>query len=338
MYKNKGGNGEVARAIKQHFDLVDYMQREGYSFTRKGSELYCNEMHGFCINPALQTFYNHKTERGGSIIDYVMMTDRLTADDAISKLRKEMGGYIQGDATKKYESFRNLDKPKEFVLPKAHEGKYSRLFAYLTKTRSLESSVVADMVKRKMLYEDGKYHNCVFVGYDHEKSPKYASIRSTGEKKVAIDVVGSTKEIGWFVDNDKPSLFVCEAPIDVMSIMSLLKLGGKSYSDYSYLAQGGAGSISTLEYHMKQNPNISKIYLAYDNDEAGQKASVRAREMLKSIGFTGRVIDKIPIGNDFNDDLKAHHSQADRSLKQQEAATQTINKTKLTEEQLCISR
>ena len=62
---------------------------------------------------------------------------------------------------------------KPFVLPEAHTDMH-RVFAYLIKTRCLYRGVVAEFAKAKMLYEDAKYHNAVFVGYDAEGIPRHA--------------------------------------------------------------------------------------------------------------------------------------------------------------------
>lgn len=332
--RNKGGNGQVIEAIREHISIEEYMLKRGYTFKRISNELYCKELSGFCVNPMRRQFYDHKNEKGGSIIDLVMLLEGKSLPEAISSLRLELQGYSTPITnTVRYTELTKDAEPKEFVLPKAAEGKYSRVFAYLSKTRGLENRVISDMMSRKMLYQEAQYHNCVFVGYDYDNEPKYASLRSTGSKKFMIDVEGSIKKIGWFVDNRSKSLFVSEAPIDSMSLMSLLLLGGKDYSKYNYLAQGGAGNLKSLEYHLKHNPETNKIYLAYDNDEAGQKATQRATALLKSLGYAGQIIVKLPISKDFNDDLQQHRASTPQKNIQQ-AKTQVP--TYKTEETICI--
>lgn len=429
-YQNKGGNGEVIQAIKAHFDIVNYMEHRGYSFKQVGAELYCNEISGFCINASSQQFFDHKAQRGGSIIDLVMYLDNLTMPNAISLLRKEMGTYDNTQVTIDYKGFEKLKKEKdiELKLPPKLSGKYTRVFAYLTKSRGIDGKIVSDIVSRKMLYEDGKYHNCVFVGYDYDKKAKFACTRVSidksmspkyilrpmrGEKNIQIptgvfisndmksiviskadikssmltalmekglsevslcyadnpisqmiknktlleikqsgfsgnvkevtefsvsedthkqvtepfsrgDVENSMKKVAWFVDNNSTSLFVCEAPVDALSVMSLLKLGGKDYNKYSYLAQSGCSSTSSLLYHVKNNPQISKVYLCYDNDTAGKEALMKATRELHESGFKGSIINKIPKNNDFNDDLLAHRRQLTMMLQQNIVKNQEV--------------
>ena len=57
-----------------------------------------------------------------------------------------------------------------------------RVFAYLTRTRCLDGSVVNAFSKKRMLYEDAKYHNAVFVGYDKDGVARHAHKRGTCTK------------------------------------------------------------------------------------------------------------------------------------------------------------
>mgnify|MGYP000022466764 FL=1 len=53
-----------------------------------------------------------------------------------------------------------------------------RVYAYLTKSRYIAPEIVQDFVDRKMLYQDVN-GNCVFVAYDSEGKPNFASLRGT---------------------------------------------------------------------------------------------------------------------------------------------------------------
>ena len=213
----------------------------------------------------------------------------------------------------------------EFRLPEKFDGKMSRLFAYMNKERGLQYEVIKDMVDRRMLYEDKNFHNAVFVGFDYDDEPKYATKRSTVSSNYKTqlpnafskaDVPRSNKKVGFFVDNESPTLILCEAPIDAMSIMSITKLHDVDHKKYSYLAQGGT-SMASVNYHLDNNPNVNKFYLAYDNDEAGDNARFKARTLLKQRGFNDKqIIDKPPHNNDFNDDLRIIHLKVSTNLEQ----------------------
>jgi hypothetical protein len=52
-------------------------------------------------------------------------------------------------------------------------------------------------VKNKQLYEDER-KNCVFVGYDEEKQPRFISLRGTGSKRFRKDLWGSDKTYPFY--------------------------------------------------------------------------------------------------------------------------------------------
>ena len=57
-----------------------------------------------------------------------------------------------------------------------------RAFAYLVKTRCLDPKVVSVFARRHMIYEDAKYHNAVFVGFDVDGIPRHAHKRGTCQR------------------------------------------------------------------------------------------------------------------------------------------------------------
>lgn len=67
-----------------------------------------------------------------------------------------------------------------------------------------------------------------------------------------------------------------EAPIDMLSFISMHKDGWKKHS---YAASCGV-SDHVLWQMIKDNPNIKTVYLCRDNDEAGQLANKRTSDAL----------------------------------------------------------
>ena len=77
-----------------------------------------------------------------------------------------------------------------------------------------------------LLYEDAEHHNCVFVGKNSAGQAKYAGLRGTYDrdgKGFRGDVTGSDKRVGFALPYDRSSdqVFVFEAPIDLMSYLTL---------------------------------------------------------------------------------------------------------------------
>lgn len=301
-YRNRGGNGQIIQAIKHHFDILEYAQSMGLHFKEKSGRYQCLEHDSMWIDPVRQTFNRFSRGVSGDVIDLKMHFETISMAEAISVLRQEMGGDISRFSPMRYEVFKERQERKAFVLPERHPGKYSRVFSYLINKRCIDPKIIADIVKEGLLYESADYHNCVFVCKDADGAVKAASVRSTGEKKYVGEMEGGNK-IGWTAYPNKAALFVTEAPIDAMSVMTMLKNGGKNYRNYSYYAQSGNPPVGVLKNHILHNPNIQTVYLCHDNDEAGEKMAAKAKMELEEGGFKGEIVRKKPLSKDFNQDI-----------------------------------
>lgn len=322
---------KIAEVVKQDISILDYARHKGFTIKRVGYEEYTLEEHDSVrIDAVRNLFYRHATGQGGSIIDFTMMVENVDKYEALSILRDYLHQekpYLlsQIDLVKKSRVPPTVIPPKKFVLPEAVEGRNNRVFAYLSKTRGIDPLIINEFIHNNQLYEDTS-HNCIFVGYDNDNNAAYAMRRGTlTDKPFKGEISGSKKEVGLFVNNNATSLFVNESVIDSLSIMTILKMNGRDYKRYDYLALGGVSS-GALVYHLP-NSGIKKIFLALDNDEAGRKGKNHIMEVLKKSGYDGAVIDKTPVNKDFNQDLQniigvdtgneiAHTKQGDSTKKQ----------------------
>lgn len=318
-------NSILSNAIKENISILDYARQMGYTPERCGNQYALKEHDSVRINPDRNIYYRHSTERGGSIIDFVMEFEGLSQDEAIRKLRGMLTPANRTVMPSRAEPQKQPEPHKKVQLPKAFNGRFSRVYAYLTKTRCIDSEIVNAMVKRKALYEDER-HNCVFVGYNEKNEAAYGCVRGTNtqtDKPYRGDCTGSDKTVGWYIDNKANTLIITEAPIDAMSFMSLLKLHGKDYRAYNYLALGGvaANALERL-FAEGKNRQISRIYLATDNDDAGNAARTKLRKALEACKYNGKVIDKKPLAKDWNDDLKSLKQSRDKKQEQQKSKHQ----------------
>lgn len=298
---------QIVEAVKRDISIIDYAKYRGFNVKRVGNSKYTLEEHDSVrIDPECNLFYRHSTGQGGSIIDFEMMVDNVDKNKALSILRGYLLNrkpYLLNELSNPRAAPRPLvQEKKDLVLPEAARGRFNRVYAYLSKTRCIDSEIINDMIHRNQLYEDSR-HNCVFVGYDKDNKAAYANIRGTlTDKSYKGDAVGSSKEVGLYIDNSAASLFVTEAAIDSLSIMTMLKMNGRDYKKYNYLSLGGTSGKSLL-YHL-QGSKINRIYLALDNDDAGKKGRDSIRKALQNAEFKGAVIDKLPVNKDFNEDLQ----------------------------------
>lgn len=298
--------GFLTQSIKSNIPITDYAQRLGFTITKAGNQFSLKEHDSVRINPEQNTFYRHATQRGGSVIDFCMEFQGKNQSQAISELRGMLNLYAVKDAPQQTSLTPRPAEQRILELPQQVKGRFSRVFAYLTKSRMIDGKVVSDLCKRQLLYEDER-HNCVFVGRDKEGVPAYGAVRGTNsEVAYRGDCKGSRKAVGWYVNNQAATLFVCEAPIDAMSIMTLCQRNALNPQRFDFLALGGV-SDAAVTYHLtgEGGKRISTIYLATDNDEAGNKARSALRKTLIERGFKGKILDKPPLRKDWNEDLKA---------------------------------
>ena len=100
-------------------------------------------------------------------------------------------------------------------------------------------------------------------------------------------------------DGTDKSLYVFEAPIDLLSHITLYPYG---WQEHSYVACCGTSIQPVLE-RLRQNPKLDTVYLCLDNDDAGNDACDRMTDTLEDMGLeVGRLC---PVRKDWNDDLCA---------------------------------
>ena len=124
-----------------------------------------------------------------------------------------------------------------------------------------------------MIYESADYHNVVFVGFDADGVPRHAHKRGTGsQSSYKGNIGGSLPEYSFHWHGQSERLYLFEAPIDLLSFISMNK---DKWQQHSYAACCGVAD-HVLWQMMKDNPHIEKVYLCLDNDKPGQQAADRS--------------------------------------------------------------
>ncbi|MGN0438179.1 MAG: DUF3991 domain-containing protein [Lachnospiraceae bacterium] len=285
-------------------DVVEYARSTGLEIEKSGSWYKAKHMGGLYFNKNANTWHWETQDCGGKgCISLCMKLEGIEWKDAVRRLiNEEMAAIRHPD------EWVPAEEPKrEFVLPEKADN-YRHVYAYLCKTRGIEKSVVDMAVKQGLLYENTQ-KSCVFVGKDAEGNPRHASVRSTNtEGKVfKQDVPGSQKMYSFSLSGDSGVLNVFEAPIDVLSYMSLQKLHGIESRD-SYLSLGGV-SDKALEYFLSIHDNIHSIRICSDHDEAGEGCASRIYNKYKD---EYKVTRHRPNQKDFNEDL-VHYRQQEQT-------------------------
>lgn len=272
-------------------DLAALLQSRGETIKRSGHEYeWCDGSQKVTIRGNL---WFHQYERiGGDTISFVRRFYNMSYPEAISYLLNQSGVQIvaASSSTPEYQK-------KSFELPERNDN-MRRVYAYLLLHRRLDREVIDTFTRYGMLYESAGYHNAVFVGYDKSVVPLHAHKRGTGsESTFKCNAVGSDPRYSFHWHGTSERLYLFEAPIDMLSFISMNKVG---WNQHSYAA---ACSVSdqVLFQMLKDNPNIKSVSLCLDNDEAGQSANKRIADKLQTQGISYEIL--VPNRKDWNEDL-----------------------------------
>ena len=175
-----------------------------------------------------------------------------------------------------------------------------RAFAYLIRQRHIDRDVLIKFVRAKLIYENADHHNVVFVGRDENGIAKHAHMRSTNSwgESFRLNVEGCDPGYSFHYDGKDGRLYVFEAPIDLLSYISLHP---DRWQEHSYVACCGTSIIPVFTC-LDRMTQPKEVVLCLDNDEAGRKASQRMEEQLtEKCSITIR--QELPALKDWNDDL-----------------------------------
>lgn len=193
-----------------------------------------------------------------------------------------------------------------------------RVFAYLIKQRFIDREVLSHFAHEKLIYEDKEYHNAVFVGLDENGTARHAHKRGTYTQGEAYkgNVEGSNPNYSFHYNGAGDTLYVFEAPVDLLSFITLHQNDWKDQKDWkqhSYVTLDGISEHALLQ-QIKQNPHLKNIVLCLDHDEAGIEATGRLKDILTGKDYYNPTDMKISVlqsqYKDWNEDLKARHGLA----------------------------
>ena len=280
---------EEQKELARQTDLCDLLRRQGEKLKRSGSEYEWRD--GSQKVTIRGNLWFHQYERtGGDAVDFVQRYFHKSYPEAVEYLLGCGCGTLTVSPVVQRE-------PTPFTLPKRNEN-MRRVYAYLTSRRGIDRDVVYAFANRQMIYESAEYHNAVFVGFDAKGIPHHANLRGTGaESTFKGNAPGSFPEYSFHWTGSDDRLYLFEAPIDLLSFISLNKDGWRGHS---YAACCGVGD-RVLFQMLRDNPNIQTVCLCLDSDEAGQAASSRIAEKLRIQGIQTEIL--VPTHKDWNEVL-----------------------------------
>ena len=233
---------------------------------------------------------------GRNAIDFIQKTYHMKFIDAaryvIDKMNMQTPIFVQQE---------QKSKERHLILPDKNDNN-DKVKAYL-RSRGIDEEIIQNCIKRNLIYEEKHYHNVVFVGYDEIGNAKYAGCRATNESKFKNDATGSDKMYSFRLETKEKTdkIFVFEGAIDLLSYATLFKLYGQNWEDKTMISLAGVYQPAkvleeskvpiTIKHYLEKHPEITKIYLCLDNDEAGRNATKALKTVISD---KYEIIDRPP--------------------------------------------
>ena len=315
-YKRPSITAEQKQAAHE-VDLVSYLESKGYELNHRGnsykikiSKPYSGDMSSLSIFDDRRGWKRWSSgEHGGDAISFLQLNMGMSFQEAVLELN---GSGVAAYIPPPPKADNHIHETKDLVLPKKCEGKYSRAFAYLNKTRFIDSQVISKMISDKKIFQDD-HNNVVFVGYNEEKKAAFACVRGTNTKvQYRGDCDGSDKRYAFSMEGKGSSgkLYVFEAPIDLLSHATMAnKITGKedAWTAHSRISLAGTSDVA-LEHYLSSHPEVKELHFVLDNDKAGREAVAKYKPKYEGKGY--KVVDHILKNKDMNDELKAYINAA----------------------------
>lgn len=241
---------------------------------------------------------------GKSALDYLIKVRGMDFVGAVQT--------IMGNGSVNFPTCENIKSYEEHPLLLPQKSPTTEVvFDYLF-GRGIDFEIINYCLEQELIIESLPYHNAVFIGYDENKEPKYAAYRATNQSRIMGDCTGSKKQYSFRLTAENTGeVHLFECAIDLLSYATLEKMAGRDWRKDNLVSLAGvylpkekiedSTTPAALLMYLDEKPQIKKIFLHFDNDNAGRKASLALKTILPS---KYEVIDSPPpCGKDYNDFL-----------------------------------
>lgn len=298
------------RYLAGRTDLVALLRSRGETLKKLGSEWEW-KFHDERVTIRNNVWFDQYTQKGGDAVDFFRYFYGESEEQAAAVLLNCSVADLEKLPARSPPNLPRTkqEEPKQLAIPAAHKD-MRRVFAYLCQTRGITSEVVSAFARKGLLYESADHHNAVFVGRDEQGEIRHLHARGTlTGSHFRQTLPGSEKEYSFHWPGTSGKLYTFEAPVDMLSYISLHPEG---WQNHSYVALCGV-SAAPIHHLLETQPQLQGVTLCLDNDKAGHNAARRiAGELLREWNVT--VSAEFSTLKDWNDELLANHQEENESM------------------------
>lgn len=298
------------RYLAGRTDLVALLRSRGETLKKLGSEWEW-KFHDERVTIRNNVWFDQYTQKGGDAVDFFRYFYGESEEQAAALLLNCSVADLEKLPARSPPDLPRTkqEEPKQLAIPAAHKD-MQRVFAYLCQTRGIAPEVVSAFARKGLLYESADHHNAVFVGRDGQGKIRHLHARGTlTGSHFRQTLPGSQGEFSFHWQGASGKLYAFEAPVDMLSYISLHLEG---WQKHSYVALCGV-SAAPIHHLLETQPQLEKVTLCLDNDEAGHKAARRiAGELLQEWNVT--VSAEFPTLKDWNDELLANRQEENQGM------------------------
>ena len=292
-------------------DIVALLERNGQQVRKVGSQ-YEWKGTGRSVSILENLWFDHYDQTGGNTLGFVKKYFGLSYPEAIQFILGEHVGKVvekqfmcnSARVINQLGKNGNLksETQKEFQLPPRNPN-MRRARTYLETTRGISEDIIDVFAHNNLIYETADYHNVAFVGNDKHGITRHVQKRSTGKTcGWRANQAGSDAKFSFNWRGTSNKVYLFEAPIDMLSFIDMNR--GESpyerWNNNTYIAACSLSEMPLLQM-LEDNPNISRVYICFDNDSPGQRAAALLRQRLEASGFDVKIL--VPTLKDWNEDL-----------------------------------
>ena len=297
---------QIERA--KQMDLLTYLQYyEPQELVRFSGNVYTTRTHDSLKISNGKWCWWSRNIGGRSALDYLIKVRGMSLPEAVLQIDGQAA--ITPPVSSKVQE---PTKPRKLLLPEKNENN-NRVISYIT-GRGIHITLIDYCIQTGRLYESRERHNAVFIGFDQQGVPKYATFRGTTDKRFLGEADGSNKHYSFSIPARQESrkLHLFESAIDLLSYGTLELLSGRDWRRENSLSLAGiykpkknmeeSTPPAALMQYLKDFPQINEIALHLDNDMVGRLAANTVKVLLSP---SHTISDEPPKhGKDYNDYLK----------------------------------